>query len=228
VLNIGIKVGVYIINIYLCAVNKHTKQLYMKTTHFFTQFCAVQQRLYLSTQASALFFFILGEFSASEFNADSIAITNSRICSSIHISAATLRKYRQQLIDAGIIDFTPAVRGKSPALYTLRGTSLWKLDNSAATDSQSPATVPDAETSATDQKSTKPETDDKYNQSENIEKEDKSVRPQITSLQKHKKNRKSAKRQKVRSAVQSYSRHTNSSPKFVFNLKSCRLRDCRR
>ncbi len=66
----------------------------MKTQGFFTFFCSVQHRLAVSPQAAALFFFILGELSASGFATDSIAMANPRICGTIHISNAALRKCR--------------------------------------------------------------------------------------------------------------------------------------
>ncbi len=100
----------------------------MKTAHFFSHFCSVQHRLALSPQAAALFFFVLGELSASGFTSDSIAMANSRICGTIHISPAALRKCRDELIAAGIIDFSSGDNGKSISLYTLLETGRWKLD----------------------------------------------------------------------------------------------------
>jgi len=100
----------------------------MKTTHFFSFFCSVQHRLNVSPQAAALFFFILGELSATEFVSNSVAMTNSRICGTIHISNAALRKCREELIAAGIITFSSADSGKSLSLYTLCETDNWHLD----------------------------------------------------------------------------------------------------
>jgi len=100
----------------------------MKTQEFFSHFCSVQHRLAVSPQAAALFFFILGELSATDFASDSIAISNPRICGTIHISNAALRKCREELIAAGIITFDSSDNGKTLALYTLCPTGNWKLD----------------------------------------------------------------------------------------------------
>lgn len=100
----------------------------MKTTHFFSYFCSVQHRLDLSPQAAALFFFILGELSATDFKSNSLALTNSRIVGTIRTSHAALRKCREQLIAAHIISFTSTDNGKSLSLYTLQDTDTWLLD----------------------------------------------------------------------------------------------------
>ncbi len=100
----------------------------MKTQELFTFFCSVQHRLAVSPQAAALFFFILGELSASGFATDSIAMANPRICGTIHISNAALRKCRDELIAAGIITFDSSDNGKTLALYTLCPTGNWILD----------------------------------------------------------------------------------------------------
>lgn len=115
----------------------------MKTQEFFTFFCSVQHRLAVSPQAAALFFFILGELSASGVATDSIAMANPRICGTIHISNAALRKCRNELIAAGIITFDSSDNGKTLALYTLRPTGNWILDavrpvSSSASGSQLP------------------------------------------------------------------------------------------
>jgi len=101
----------------------------MKTTQLFSHFCAVQHRLSVSPRAAALFFFILGELSASGFSSYSIAMANSRICGTIHTSHAALRKCRDELIAAGIISFSSADGGKTLALYTLLKPENWLLDN---------------------------------------------------------------------------------------------------
>lgn len=100
----------------------------MKTAHYFSYFCSVQHRLRVSPQAAALFFFILGELSATGFSSDSIAMANTRICGTVHISTAALRKCREELIAAGIISFSSADNGKSLSLYTLCETGQWHLD----------------------------------------------------------------------------------------------------
>ncbi len=100
----------------------------MKTAQYFSYFCSVQHRLCVSPQAAALFFFILGELSAAGFSSDSIAMANSRICGTVHISTAALRKCREELIAAGIITFSSADNGKSLSLYTLCETGQWQLD----------------------------------------------------------------------------------------------------
>jgi len=122
----------------------------MKTTHFFSYFCSVQHRLAVSPQAAALFFFILGELSASGFKSYCIAMANSRICGTIHISPATLRKCRDELIAAGIIGFSSNDNGKTISLYTLIETDQWKLDvvelNSTSTSAtcQTPVSLSDS------------------------------------------------------------------------------------
>ncbi len=100
----------------------------MKTAQYFSYFCSVQHRLCVSPQAAALFFFILGELSAAGFSSDSIAMANSRICGTVHISTAALRKCREELIAAGIITFSSTDNGKSLSLYTLCETGRWQLD----------------------------------------------------------------------------------------------------
>ncbi len=100
----------------------------MEITDLFSRFCAVQHRLSVSPGAAALFCFILGEISNTDSDAGQVALANSRICGTIHISNAALRKCRDELIAAGIISFTSADNGKTLALYALLDPAGWKLD----------------------------------------------------------------------------------------------------
>jgi len=135
----------------------------MKTSQFFSFFCSVQHRLGVSPQAAALFFFILGELSATDFASNAIAMTNSRICGTIHISNVALRKCREELIAAGIITFSSADNGKSLSLYTLCETENWRLDvvnvptsepvTEVATESQTIAPVSEPVSAVTNESS---------------------------------------------------------------------------
>jgi len=100
----------------------------MEIQALFSAFCSVQHRLAVSPQSAALFFYLLGELSASNTANRSIAIANSRICGTIHTTPATLRKCRDLLIAAGIISFSSADGGKTPALYTVNDPEEWLLD----------------------------------------------------------------------------------------------------
>ncbi len=100
----------------------------MEIQTLFTAFCSVQHRLTVSPQAAALFFYLLGELSASNTSTRSVAIANSRICGTIHTSPAALRKCRDLLIAADIIGFSSADGGRTPALYSVNDPEEWRLD----------------------------------------------------------------------------------------------------
>ncbi len=100
----------------------------MEIQTLFTAFCSVQHRLTVSPQAAALFFYLLGELSASNTSTRSVAIANSRICGAIHTSPAALRKCRDLLIAADIIGFSSADGGRTPALYSVNDPEEWRLD----------------------------------------------------------------------------------------------------
>lgn len=100
----------------------------MEIQTLFSAFCSVQHRLTVSPQAAALFFYLLGELSASYASTRSVAIANSRICGTIHTSPAALRKCRDLLIAANIISFSSADGGRTPALYSVNDPEEWLLD----------------------------------------------------------------------------------------------------
>jgi len=121
----------------------------MEIKSFFSHFCTVQHRLAVSPQAAALFFFLLGEFSNLKPDSDGVALANSRICGTIHISPAGLRKGRDELIRSGIITFTSADQGRTLALYTLCDTDEWKLDVVDCATDAADVTAPKVTASAT-------------------------------------------------------------------------------
>lgn len=122
----------------------------METSKLFYYFCSVQHRLNVSPQAAALFFYLLGEFSRVAPKSGSIALANARICGTIHISPAALRKCRDMLVAARIISFSSADQGKTPALYSFINPSDWLLDvvSTPETDqtAQTAQPQPDTET----------------------------------------------------------------------------------
>lgn len=101
----------------------------MEIQNLFAYFCSVQHRMAVSPNAAALFCYLLGEIDhVGEPSTLSVSLADDRICGTIHMSKASLRKCREQLIAMGMISFSSSDNGKSLSVYTINDTAQWKID----------------------------------------------------------------------------------------------------